>query len=249
MNRRTRLLLFCALLCVLFFSVPVNLKSAKAESDDLLPDLRMARLADLHIQITSSGYRLLRVSTIIVNVGDGPFEVRGHRSTIGQHLMSTTQRIYNADGEYRDIPTPAVMFFAGDGHYHWHVKSLESLELLSGGHTVATSAKIGYCFYDNVRFDLSSGGAPKSPQYKDCGHFSDLSVTVGLSVGWSDKYVYRLPGQYIDITRVRDGVYRLLATVDKNHWFTETDDSNNYTWVDIKISRTNLSILDYGPSA
>ena len=39
--------------------------------------------------------------------------------------MSTTQRIFDDAGGYRDGPTSASMYFGGDGHNHWHVQDLE----------------------------------------------------------------------------------------------------------------------------
>ena len=44
-----------------------------AAAADRLPDLRMAQLTDIHIDQTG-GKRLLRFTTLIVNVGAGPFE-------------------------------------------------------------------------------------------------------------------------------------------------------------------------------
>jgi hypothetical protein len=36
--------------------------------------------------------------------------------------MAVAQRIYNSAGSYREVRTPTVMFWAGDGHDHWHVR-------------------------------------------------------------------------------------------------------------------------------
>jgi hypothetical protein len=53
---------------------------AAGAAADRLPDLGMARLRDLSIDTaTLPGRRLLRFSTVIVNVGAGPFE------TVGSH--------------------------------------------------------------------------------------------------------------------------------------------------------------------
>jgi hypothetical protein len=34
---------------------------------------------------------------------------------------------------------------------------------------------------------------------------------MGISVGWGDVYTWDLPGQYIDISHVDDGVYELAS--------------------------------------
>jgi hypothetical protein len=232
-------------------SVPT---SAHRMADDLLPDLRMAKLEDLKIQVTS-GRHLLRFTTIIVNVGDGPLEVHGYRPNTSTALMSTVQRIYDSTGGYRDVPTPAVMYFAGDGHYHWHVGYLETyqLKLLDNPDVIGTGAKHGFCFFDNVDYNLDLPGAPQSVQYRreGCGNAGSLQVEEGLSVSWGDAYRSNLPDQYIDITGLPDGSYRLRAIADATHWFEEINQNNNSTWVDLKFSGsgTKVEVLRYGPSA
>jgi hypothetical protein len=72
---------------------------------------------------------------------------------------------------------------------------------------------------------------------------------MGLSRGWGDKYRYSLPDQYIDITGLPLGRYRMRATADPSDWFSESNNTNNFTWVDIKISGTSVSEIRYGPTA
>jgi hypothetical protein len=62
---------------------------------------------------------------------------------------------------------------------------------------------------------------------------------MGLSVGWGDRYPATLPDQYVDVTGLPDGKYRLRATADESDWFKETDDKNNRTWVDLTLTRVN----------
>jgi hypothetical protein len=71
---------------------------------------------------------------------------------------------------------------------------------------------------------------------------------MGLSIGWGDRYSYQLPDQYIDITGLVAGDYRLWALGDPFQWFQETNEANNDTWVDIRLTGSGLTILDYGPS-
>ena len=158
-------------------------------------------------------------------------------------------------------PTSGVeLVWGGDGHDHWHVKNLVAYELerLDNGVKVGTSAKGGFCFFDTIGYRTSLPGAPPSAVYVPgsvCGPNNELAtgVTMGLSVGWGDKYAWNLAGQYIDITNLSSGKYRLTATADPNHRFTETNVSNNATWVDIALtaSRKNvrIKILGYGPAA
>jgi hypothetical protein len=143
------------------------------------------------------------------------------------------------------------MFFAGDGHTHWHVRDLESSELirLDNGSKVGTGAKRGFCFFDNVRHRLSLPNAPQSPVYNGCGHAADFDVTMGISVGWGDAYYWNLPDQFVDITGLGSGRYRLVVTADAFDYFLESDGSNNTTWVDLQLKGSGAPrIVGSGPS-
>lgn len=240
---------------LLLVALQAHSRPARAVDSDnlLLPDLGMAKLKDLKIQKTSDGRKLLRFSSIVVNVGVGPFETHGQRPDTTVSTMTTTQRIYDGSGLYSDRPTDAVMYFSGDGHNHWHVRDLEDFELvrLDNGKLVGTGAKHGFCFFDNYRY-----GSTQDPFYTRetsppaCGEYdSDLEATMGLSRGWGDIYRYTLPDQYIDVTGLTSGRYRLWATADADNWFLESDDSNNFTWVDIQLKSSSVRVVQYGPSA
>ena len=184
MNAKYALLVF-----TLLFSVTVSPRTSAAA--DRLPDLAMAQLSDLRIDNTVDGRRLLRFTTIIVNRGAGPFELHGKRASTLDPDMDVTQRIYNNTGGYRDILTNAAMYYAGDGHNHWHLRDLETYELkrLDNGVKVGVGAKHGFCFTDNYQSNLSLPGAPQTAFYRTCGNDpSLLQTTMGLSVGWGASH-------------------------------------------------------------
>jgi hypothetical protein len=223
-------------------------------ASDVLPDLGMAHPKDLRIEKTSNGRKLLRFSSIVVNVGDGRFELHGQRPDTTTSTMKVTQRIYDDAGTYHDEATPATMYFGGDGHNHWHVTNLEdfALDRLDNGINVGTGAKQGFCFYDNYNygatgdpFYLTTATPPACGQ----GQRSALEAFMGLSAGWGDIYRSNLPDQYIDITGLVSGRYRLIARADADNWFQELDDSNNVSWVNIQIKGSQVKVVRYGPSA
>ena len=110
----------------------------------------------------------------------------------------------------------ATAYFGGDGHNHWHVKDLEDFRLIrpDNGRLVGTGAKHGFCFFDNVRY-----GSVNPPYYTtqtgSCGTSTSTTVHMGLSPGRGDLYASTLPDQYIDITGLSAGRYRLRATADR----------------------------------
>jgi hypothetical protein len=245
--RTIAVLIASALAAVLLASAGVPASAASKR----LPDLAMARLKNLNVQTFSDGRRLLRFDSTIVNVGRSRFELYGERDSAEQTTMDTvTQRLYDGGGHYRDRPTGASMYYGGDGHNHWHVRDLERFSLTRSGSDapVRLGAKHGFCFWDTLRF-----GSKKDPFYTPprgaCGQASDLRVQEGLSVGWADVYPAHLPDQYVDVTGLPDGRYTFRGVADAGGWFREADESNNFTWTQIRLKGSKVEVLKHGPSA
>lgn len=224
-----------------------------ASAADVLPDLGMARLQDFRVEKTAAGQSLLRYSAIVVNVGAGRFQLDGTRTSTSGSEMEVVQRIVDSSGGYRLQPTPARMYFAGDGHTHWHVADLEQsvLERLDNGVKVGSGAKHGFCFFDNYAYRLTLLGAPSSPFFTTCGRDPNVSAqSMGLSVGWGDIYSYQLVDQWIDITGLGAGRYRVTTTADAQNYYLESSEANNVTWVELQLkAKGNPRVVEYGPSA
>jgi hypothetical protein len=247
MRRAARLSVVVSLLTLALLA-PGGQASA---ASDRLPDLAMAKLRHIGTK-RIDGRRLLRFSAIIVNVGEGPFELRSRRAT-KRSRWSTRQVIHDDAGGSRSVATPSVrLMYAGDGHNHWHVKDLEQYRLVplrsAGGSRIGQ--KVGFCFFDNYEYRLSLPDAPEAPVYGHgaCGTRDSVGLRNGLSVGWGDIYHRSLPGQSIDITGVPDGTYRLWATADQADVFWESNDANNTTWADLRIDAGGVRVLRKAPN-
>jgi hypothetical protein len=205
---------------------------------DRRPNLQMTRLRDWHVQVVNAR-RLLRFSTVFVNVGRGHFELRGHRASTTDPTMSIDQVMYRWDGTSRRIRTDEVAKYAGDGHDHWHVQNVVIYEAWRIGDLASTrrGAKTGFCFFDTTPWKRSLPGARQSGYYQEewCGTKSVLHNRVGVSVGWGDRYPWDFIFQWIDITGLPGGRYRVRATVDLRNDYDESIDDDNCTWSIVDI--------------
>ena len=218
--------------------------SARAATS-MLPNLKMAHLRDLTITV-EQGRRLLRFTTIMLNLGDGPFEARGQRSDTADPTMSIDQRIFNDEGGSAHYPTPAVARYSGDGHDHWHVQDIMTYELwnLETPTSVRRGAKHGFCYFDTTAWSLGLPNAAQSPYYQQawCGTRDVLSNRTGISVGWGDRYPAHFAFQWIDITGMPAGSYMLRATVDQQNWYREKSNNDNCVWAHISIPAAGSAV-------
>jgi len=207
---------------------------------DLLPDLKMARLYGCDLETSANGRTRLRVGTIGWNVGSGPLEARGRRIDPSDESMQVTQRIRRSDGSWRKRKTRALLFYAGDGHDHWHVRQFMLLNLYKAGEPggdVYGIRKLGYCLLDATRKAKPPAATPPAPVYPAgaCGHADDTAVRMGISVGYGDDYPPAYAHQWLDVTDLAPDVYRICATVDPLDDFLESGEDNNQRWTDVRI--------------
>ena len=220
------------------------------------PDLGMAKLSTISIDTTTRpGRRLLRYTAVMVDVGAGPLELIGSRPDTSTATMSVVQRTYDDAGGYVDAPVGTTMFYAGDGHNHWHTSDIEggTLARLDNGRQVGALEKHGFCFFDNVKYRLTLPGAPQTAHYLnsgcDPGQPNALTADMGLSVGWGDSYPATTNLQWIDTTGLKNGKYLLTATANPGNVIQESSTSNNSAWAKIRITGNTVTVLQYGPGA
>ncbi len=223
---------------------------------DLLPDLKMAKLYGLELVTAPRGRTRLIFGTIGWNLGEGPLEARGRRLDRSDESMHVKQRIRRSDGSWRARSTAAVMFYSGDGHDHWHIRQFMRLNLYEPGQPggdVYGLRKLGYCLLDATRKARPPAGSPPSRVYPGdaCGHASDAKVRTGLSVGWGDDYPPAYAHQWMDVTGLAPGVYRICSTVDPLDDFLEEREDNNQRWTDLRIDITadEVEVLGTGVAA
>ena len=226
-------------------AVPSRQPSVLAGSE-AIPDLAMKQLSDFQIQ-TVNGRRMLRFTAMMVNVGDGHFEVRGSRGSTADP-MDVRQVIYETSDRNspisRQILTDAFGKWSGDGHNHWHVQEMMRYDMWGTAGSLR-GAKVGFCFLDSDPYNLSLPNASGSSYYRGswCQTTpSALNNRMGISVGWGDEYEWYLAWQWVDITGWPGGTYTVRSKVDPYGFFLEGNEGNNCTWARVSFGSTGSGV-------
>jgi hypothetical protein len=214
----------------------------------VLPDIGMLPPKDFSIQSRPRGVRWLRFDSVVVNVGPGAFDVYGQAAD-ADGTRPVMQRLQNGSGGWDEVATPARMFFAGDGHNHWHVRDLQDwtiARLDDPAGVLRRGAKTGFCFWDNYDYTATGPIVYHPSTTSACMATTDGTVPMGLSPGWGDEYPSTIAFQYIDITGLPNGDYVVTLEADLDREFLEADDENNTSWATIRIVRKGVSVLSTG---
>lgn len=185
----------------------------------------------------------LRFDQIIANDGRGPLEL-GFSVPVGDPQAEGTtydvkQNVYASDGSYETQAAGEVEFHGVHGHYHY--SSFASSELWAsdkrgrriGSAPISEGRKVSFCIAD-IRIDTwaKKGDGPRTYYAPDClfPATSDAEAdhyVQGLTNGWADVYDWYIPDQYLEVTGVPDGYYRLEFCADPDNSIEEEDESNN----------------------
>jgi hypothetical protein len=199
-----------------------------------LPDLQTLPPFDFRLnEYRGSGRREIRFANSVWNSGEGVLELHGvydpgnNTVVFNQHLFGEGQReATHRVGEFTFHPE----------HNHWHWIDFSIYEIWnlapdgSLGEIVTTSGKVGYCMLDIRRINdpemeassIHEDQIPDTRQYRGCGWRLQ-----GISVGWVDTYFNYTPGQVMDVSELRDGIYAIRSTVDPEGYIIEADEGNN----------------------
>ena len=228
----------------------VSAVGVSAAVTNVLPDLAVIAPYDFRVVIHSSGQRRLRFSTVVVNLGPGPFQMYGYdedgKAAIGDGLL-IRQQILRSNGTFTQRNTSATMFWAGDGHNHFHAAGMQLIRLEKlDGTEIRRTRKTGFCFLDSYVYGSTKPSRYNSANYV-CQPAPNGTVPMGVSVRWGDIYKYSIAHQWIDLTGVPNGDYKVKVVADPPFYpggrFLEANEANNRGWTKIRISGTSVSIL------
>lgn len=181
---------------------------------------------------------LLRFDGYVHNRGTGALELRASKPD-GTVMTRVEQRAYDGKGRDRVVtasPAPVVRFEQADGHDHWHLQAAARYSLWDDARTaeVAPAQKIGFCLVDSQRMESHGPAAATyttaSNGFCRQGQPGATDVFMGISAGWRDVYGRSLYFQWVDISDVQPGIYRLRSEVDPDGVIVESDEINPAGW-------------------
>ncbi len=222
-----------ALCCVL-----VGLSASGAQAAPVYPNLVAdppGAAAAPVVYDDGAGPRLLmRFDGFVHNAGPGALEIFATGRS-GTTMTNVQQRVYDSvsgSSLWANNPRPQVLFETDDSHNHWHLKNIARYSLwnLEGTAQVAPAQKVGFCLVDLQRREATG---PSSARYTEAGsnfcaqgETTASSLTMGVSAGWRDVYARSLAFQWIDVSDVAPGSYRLRAEIDPEGRIRETNEVN-----------------------
>jgi len=205
------------------------------------PDLVMRRPYDMHI-IRTPNRQLLAAANAIVNVGEGPLEIRARRGPADEYGMVARQVLRPRGRGAAPVVLPASgrveLYDTRTRGRYWKYESAASFTLRpiaddgGLGPIRRTGPKVDYCFRDlrRVRPFDDRGAYPRSPRLRHYGACSTRAsatrLTLGTSVGWADIYPWSYPQNSIDVTGLR-GCFLYTQKADPRNELRELREDNN----------------------
>ena len=196
----------------------------------------------------------LRFDQIIANEGKGPLEL-GFTIPPGstEEHFDVVQKVYSSNGTVTSQPGGEVEFHPIHGHYHYSSFAISELWKSNrrgarlGTAPITNGQKVSFCIAD-IRVDAwaEKGDGPRTYMAPDClfPASSDAEgdhYKQGLTNGWADVYDWYIPDQYLEVTGVPDGYYRLEFCADPNNDIEETDEDNNCLVNHIRLTNMGTS--------
>ncbi len=194
------------------------------------------------------GRTLYRFDTVILNQGPGALEV--YRDAAGTTFQRTwsggvpggagNSKTFPAGTSSGDRPIPfggagqqnALRYSAAVGHEHFHSQRIAAYALQTlGGAPVGAAAKTtaGFCLYDSWG-DAAKRATFYPPDGTSCArgeaNYAGL-LRMGISPGWGDLYASQVWDQWVDVTGVTPGTYRLVGVADPDNLYEESNEGNN----------------------
>lgn len=217
--------------------------------------------------VDSNGYRafICGNDTIYDENSSGSFTCPNGEENPKQMLLQRVYKKEGNTMSYEDTWTGSMTYHESHGHNHVDDWAVMTLRIPTTDPNplnwpiVGDGAKIGFCLMDYGQCGTTAG----STYYGHCrddntsfnggnvmanvdftnwnlggGSYGCSVVEQGISSGWTDVYGYWLDGMWINIPEnTCNGDYYIVMEVDKNNYFQEEDEDNNYTAVPVTLTQ------------
>ena len=232
------------------------------------PDGTFSNSCYVDEQVDYGSTRCLRFSNDIRNAGAGPLVLRFRDDQGFATQCEMDQEIKVAGGPPLERNAGPCVFHPQHAHFHYQNMAQYLLfQVGAGGRPgatpVARSRKVGYCLGDVD--DYSFGSAQTRPSTypaldpgatRPTACFPNTVPTdhpalwdyMGISAGWGDVYTWDLPGQYIDISHIGDGVYEVVSRANPDGGLLESASGLETGVTCIRITGEAVRVLRDYPS-
>ena len=212
---------------------------------------------------STPGVRRLFFANTVGNIGNGPLELRAENNA-ATGTTNAVQEIYTHTGPVGG-KNPSITLVSSStvgtfgfhpAHNHWHMADFARYELhvINGdgttGAVVAATDKVSFCMIDTDTIDPPASHFRHGALPQLCGRTRGR----GSGSAWVTPYSSSLPDQFIDVTTLPDGTYRLLSVADPNtaerpRWPAPRDEHANRSpaSVDVAITRTAATMTSPAP--
>ncbi len=213
------------------------------------PDLQMeVPTSEIAIAHPTPTTRELIYSHVTWNAGTGPLEIRPNYDP-STGIAHPSQALYYANGTgwtfaYTVPIARSMTYDAPIDKYAFPLAGFGLYSVGPGGAVgslIAPAPKTEYC----MTADTFHGGVPNTPptQTYPPSNCSSPTATLGIDIGWADRYDLTDPGQNIDITGLPDGTYWLRAHADPYHYLLQSNTANDITDTEIAIAGDKVTVL------
>ncbi len=184
--------------------------------------------------ISFAGTEMLVVTFdgLIRNLGPGPLDIYGDPNASDgiDGIDSPHQRIWDGT-TWIPVNRPPVRFESADGHNHFHFLRIDRYSLWDStmSREIAPSNKVGFCLIDSIQDDPAAGRGYFSDDGNYCRQGSPGAevLRMGISPGFSDIYTSDVALQWVDVSDIAPGAYRVAAEIDPFDRIDEADETNN----------------------
>ena len=195
---------------------------------------------------------VLRFEGYVTNLGEGPLDLTGNPqlSDPGDPTSHDVwQRVRTSTGDWVKLTKPPVLYETADGHNHFHLKEIVGYSLWDEAGTVevARGQKVGFCMLDveslPERHPSPGERAYEEKVVENCRANEPEAdfLQMGVTEGWRDVYEGKVTYQWVDVSELSPGHYRLAAEADPHDIVVESDETNN----GIAISETISVVPGY----